>query len=115
MWWWARRIPQHIGVDFDGRPDVDSWLTTPPAGDLLQPPALNRNPMATIAQHATKTETKLSPGQLASETGMDRGFISRVLRGQRGITLDRAVDLAAAAGVTVDMLVKLIDRNRTAA
>jgi transcriptional regulator with XRE-family HTH domain len=71
--------------------------------------------MATSAQHVHKTaNATLSPGHLSQATGMDRGFISRVLRGQRGITLDRAAELATAAGVTVDALVEYI-RNRAAA
>lgn len=69
---------------------------------------------AQTAMNAGESTPTLKPGRLALQTGMNRGFISRVLRGQRGITLDRAVELATAAGVTVDALVQLIDRNRTA-
>jgi transcriptional regulator with XRE-family HTH domain len=50
--------------------------------------------------------------ELANKTNLDRSFIRRVLKGERGITLRNAATLAEAIGITLDSLWQHIETER---
>jgi len=63
-----------------------------------------------------RTIAKLSAGnyrQLARDTGLSRQHISRVLRGMRGLSLDSANLICAAARVSLDQLNLYIESETT--
>lgn len=57
----------------------------------------------------------LRPAQIAAVTGHTRGYVSRVLRGERGISFQNAVKVAKAAGISLDVLARVIEERRPAA
>lgn len=46
----------------------------------------------------------ISVALVARKAGLSRGFVYRVLKGQRGLSLNTAARIAKAAGVTLDEL-----------
>jgi transcriptional regulator with XRE-family HTH domain len=60
---------------------------------------------------AIRRERQLSLDQLAHESGMHRTSISLVFRGRRGLTIERASELAKALGVSLADLVAEAERR----
>lgn len=50
-----------------------------------------------------------SLGQIANESGIDKGYLSRVERGERMPKADKIRSLAEAYGVDIDTLVRVVD------
>lgn len=55
---------------------------------------------------------KKSYGQIARDTGLSVSFISRVFRGERGVSTSSLVAIAKSLGITTDRLVRKLKRIR---
>ena len=58
------------------------------------------------AIRALRAERGISQEELAARSGMDRSYFSSIERGERGVSLGKVLDVAAALGVPASELIR---------